>query len=74
MALVSTHCIKSRHSLKPDRRTFVALQHDIEAPQRREVFVIQLVEFMTPVFALGFMAGYGMRSLISHHRRMRSTR
>jgi len=36
--------------------------------------VIQLVEFMTPVFALGFMAGYGMRSLVSHHRRMRSTR
>jgi hypothetical protein len=36
--------------------------------------VIQLVEFMTPVFALGFMVGYGMRSLISHHRRMRSTR
>ena len=36
--------------------------------------MIQLVEFITPVFALGFMAGYGMRSFVSHQRRMRSTR
>jgi hypothetical protein len=46
----------------------------ILSPQRQEVFVVQLVEFMTPVFALGFMAGYGMRSLVSHHRLMRSSR
>jgi hypothetical protein len=36
--------------------------------------VVQLVEFMTSVFALGFMAGYGMRSLVSHHGRIRSSR
>jgi hypothetical protein len=53
---------------------FLSHYNAILSPQRREVFVVQLVEFMTPVFALGFMAGYGMRSLVSHHRRMRSSR
>jgi len=37
-------------------------------------FVFQLVEFLTPAFALGFMAGYGTRSFISHQRRARRTR
>jgi hypothetical protein len=54
-----------------DRRAFVVLREDAELRERHEFEMIQLVEFLTPVFALGFMAGYGARSLVSLRRRTR---
>jgi hypothetical protein len=36
--------------------------------------MIEFAELLAPVFAIGFMAGYGVRSLVSYRRRARSAR